>query len=292
MALKSIVLHVGAHKTGTSLVQKFLRDREKLCTANNIYALPRGDGSKFIGWAGEERIAKGREPLLRRIQRQTEHGRDYFLISHENSIGRPFITGENEIYPHRDACIARLKGELEGHAFRVIYYIRRQAWFLESYYLQTVHEGGMLPFRDWQKAMEPPSLSWKPVYESLCAAFGDSNVVLRSFEQEIALGQSAYLRRFFESFMPTDPAKWKDFEYEPVHNPSVGSKGLEIALAINRLSETTAERKLVRKFLQDNFSNRNYPRPLLLEEGERDALNIRYDDENKVLIERAELRAA
>jgi hypothetical protein len=116
--------------------------------------------------------------------------------------------------------------------------------------------------------------------------------VLRSFEQEIALGQSAYLRRFIESFMPIDPVRWRGFEYEPIQNPSVGSKGLEIALAINHFTETTAERKLVRAFLQTHFSNRTYPRPALLEESERNGLNERYDDENMALLERAKLRTA
>jgi hypothetical protein len=283
VALRYIVLHFGAHKTGTSLVQKYMRDQSKLCIANKLHALGRGDGTKLIGWGRPEELEKGREELRGKIKKAAARGADYYVISHENSIGRPFLSKSPDLYPHRERCRA-LKEELQNNDFRVVYYIRSQANFLESYYLQTIHQGGTKKFANWRHKAEPSSLSWRPVYETLCDVFGEKNVVLRSFDKDIVEGQAAYLQKFFESFMPVNLAAWADFDYGPVRNPSVGDKGLAMALAINQFCETGTERKTVRKFLQEHFSNRDYPRPVLLADSEKLELNNRYEAENDALL--------
>jgi hypothetical protein len=291
VSLRYIVLHLGAHKTGTSLVQKYMRSRSNLCVANKIHALRRGDGNKYIGWSQPEQLEKGREELLGEIRHAAAQGANYYVISHENAIGRPFVTGSKDLYANRERALA-LKTELAGNDFRVVYYIRSQADFLESYYLQTVHEGSTKDFNRWRRKSEPPSLSWRPVYKTLCDVFGEKNVVLRSFEKDIAQGQASYLRNFFASFMPVNSASWENFKYRKVHNPSVGDKGLAMALAINGFRETSEERKAIRKFLQKHFSNRNYPRPVLLTDSEKLELRNRYDAENDALIAESAARVS
>jgi hypothetical protein len=291
VSLRYVVLHFGAHKTGTSLVQKYMRNRSSLCVTNKVYALPRGEGNKCIGWGRPEQLEKGREELLRKIEQAAAHGADYYVISHENSIGPPFIPRSEDLYAHRKRVLA-LRAELEGNDFRVVYYIRSQADFLESYYLQTVHEGSTKEFDHWRRRSEPSSLSWRPVYETLCDVFGGKNVVLRSFEKDIAQGQASYLKNFFASFMPVNSASWGNFKYRKVHNPSVGDKGLAMALAINRFRETREERKAIRKFLQNHFSNRSYPRPVLLTDSEKRELKNRYDVENDGLIAESAARVS
>jgi hypothetical protein len=144
-----------------------------------------------------------------------------------------------------------------------VYYIRDQADFIESYYLQTIHEGGWKSFDGYLKSLGRHGFSWLPVYESLCVAFGAENVVLKSFEHDISQGQPAFLRSFLQSAIDENLNHFGDFEYRAARNPSIGDRGLELARGINPLLKTTMERKIFRRFMQENFSNRMYPRPVL-----------------------------
>ena len=45
-----IVVHVGAHKTGTSLIQKYMRDKPEQLTPFGVRAVSRSDTNTLIGW--------------------------------------------------------------------------------------------------------------------------------------------------------------------------------------------------------------------------------------------------
>lgn len=284
MPLQSLVLHFGAHKTGTSLIQKYLRDKEALCAKAGIVAMPRGDGDKFIRWGGTKDMDSGAQGLRDSIAAADAAGARHFILSHENTLGRPFRRDGAHIYTYAARNCAQLKTVIGDRPFRVVYYIRSQAAFLESYFLQTVHEGAWHDFDGYMKDLGSQGFSWAPLYEALCKTFGAESVVLRSFDQDIAAGQAVFLQRFVESFTTADLSVFKGFAYGPVRNPSVGDRGLELANGINPLLRNAAERKLFRKFLQENFSNRDFPRPALLSSQAREDMRLRYDAENASLI--------
>ena len=56
MPAPRIVFHVGAHKTGTSLVQKYCRDNVSLLRRERVGYLSRGELNDLIGW-GDELLA-------------------------------------------------------------------------------------------------------------------------------------------------------------------------------------------------------------------------------------------
>lgn len=284
MPLKSLVLHFGAHKTGTSLIQKYLRDKEELCAKAGIVAMPRGDGDRFIRWGGAKDLEAGAQGLKDSIAKAEADSARYFVLSHENCLGKPFRQDAAHIYPHVARNCANLKKAIGDRPVRVVYYIRSQAAFLESYFLQTIHEGASHQFDKYLKDLGTQGFSWAPLYEALCTQFGAQNVVLRSFDQDIAAGQAAFLQRFMESATAADLSVFKGFAYGPVRNPSVGTRGLELASGINPLLRNATERKLFRKFLQDNFSNRDYPRPTLLSAEAKEEMRLRYETENAGLI--------
>lgn len=284
MPLKSLVLHLGAHKTGTSLVQKYLRDKEKLCASAGIAAMPRGDGDQFIGWGNALDLDSGAPGLRDIVAKAEARAAQYFVLSHENTLGRPFSPNAPHLYPDAPRHAANLKKALGDRPYRVVYYIRNQAAFLESYYLQTVHEGAWHDFDSYLTGLGQHGFSWEPLYQGLCALFGEQNVVLRSFEQDIAAGQAAFLQNFMTAFTSGDLSVFGKFDYAPVRNPSVGTRGLELARGINPMLRNPAERKLFRKFLQSHFSNRDYPRPQLLSAEARAEMTASHEAENARLI--------
>ena len=59
-------LHVGAHKTGTSLIQKFFRDEVAPAATLPIAVVGRADTNRLIGWGQQ---LEGRLAHLRRVRR-------------------------------------------------------------------------------------------------------------------------------------------------------------------------------------------------------------------------------
>lgn len=293
MALKSIVLHLGAHKTGTSLVQKFTRSNARRCRLAQIWPMRRSDGSRLIGSGGAEEIALGTEAFRAQIAMAEARGYSHFLLSYENALGHPFRKRLTDLYPEAHEKAVLLRNMIGDRPIRVIFYIRNQPDFIESYYLQTVHQGKHHSFAVFQATLlKNNTLSWRPLYDALCDVFGAGNVVIHQFENQIADGQSAYLRQFFTSAIGKSPYALGRYRYEKIHNPSIGDRGLELALEFNKHLKTPQERKSMRRFLQENFSNRDYPRPHLLSEEAKKELTERFAAENAQIVEEAEQAAA
>jgi hypothetical protein len=267
-----------------------MADRQDLMDRNGIRFIPRPKTSRFLGWghSGHMGRAPAEElPALRAlIAAAFDSGARYFVLSHENSLGRPFEHNRPGLYPSRDQALRTIAPAFEPFPKKLVYYIRAQDEFLESYYLQTVNEGSGLPFAEWLRQLDTSDLSWRPVVESLQRTFGSDAVDVRDFTTEMAGGQQVFLRRAFAAFGDDlGPEHFNDFNYIATTNVSLGAKGLNIALAINRFAETAEERAKIRKFLQENFSNRSYPRPILLTDENRAELQSRYRAENRALVQ-------
>lgn len=277
MALNSVVLHLGAHKTATSLIQKFMRDNPKLCRDAGIVAPRRSETDRYIRWGRRADIAAGGGELRERIAEADRGDAEHFVISHENAIGRPLTSRGGRLYPDARTRATEVRGALGDLPLTVVYYVRQAADFVESYYLQSIQEGGTAEFAEWFSQYHGPSLSWDPVYEDLCAVFGAEAVHIRSFDEEIKKGQAGFLEGFFSIFAPDKDEQLGNFEYEPVQNSSISERGLELALVINPLIDTSAERKLVRKFLQENFSNQDQTRPKLFSARKKEKIGLKYE---------------
>jgi len=240
--LKSVVLHLGAHKTGTSTIQKYMRDNEALCLQNRIGFMSRSTTDVLLRWGKRADVQAHGDELRQLVKQAEESGAEHYVISHENVPGRPFVPEEKRLYPNLKAHAAAVKDELAGWPIKVVFHIRSQPAFLESYYLQTIHEGAHHTFREWRQAMGKTNLSWKPIYKDLCEVFGAENVMIRSFDADIAGGQENLLQQFFAAFSDRTADDFGGFAYKAHRNPSVGDKGLKLALLINPLLSDAAER--------------------------------------------------
>ncbi len=298
----SFVLHLGAHKTGTSLLQKYLRDRPHEIAKLRMASVRRDASNDLIGWGRfpiehperlrEALLAVARTPVgvppRRHLARLADavFGRPEprtVILSNENSLGRPFDrSGASRLYPQAAGSAKGLAASVGDLQPRIVYYIRSQEGYLESYYLQTVHQGGTALFSEWVAGIDVTSISWVPVVAALVEAFGEDRVIVRDFA-EIGRGQNWFIETFLRS---CDPTVNPTIDYQPMRNISVSQRGLEIALAMNPLLETSDERHAVRTFLQKTFNNTTSPRPVLLSEDEKVRLRDRYAAENRDLVAR------
>jgi hypothetical protein len=284
-----LVLHFGAHKTGTTLLQEFMTSHAAFLKANRIACLKRYRTNVVMGHS--KTITPDRNfDMLAQILRKRWWKRDRaYIVSHEKTIGMPFRRRRPGLYPDRDTVLEILSKTLAKYDTRIIYYIRSQEELIESYYLESIAIGEFRPFEKWRKRVKFDQISWKPVVKSLEDAFGADRVIIRDFRTEMANGPVAFVESFFRLVLPDiDGSKFQNlkFDSKPV-NPGFGDKGYAIASAVNRFLVNREERRALKRFIQENFSNRKYPRPVLLSDETKAAIRERYAAENAALITKA-----
>ena len=240
-----VVLHVGAHKTGTSLIQKYFKEHEQAVREVGVSLITRLDASEMVGWGN-----KPPELLRSRLEDEAAKQPPVVLMSLENPMGRPFQPDRAGLYPDASRGAEGLAKACAGFDTYIVYYVRPIAEFLESYYLQTIHQGKWHTFGEWYDSLIGPH-RWTPTVEALEHAFGAERVILGDFA-EIRAGQNQFLRQFMtRAGLPQPPT----VEYETVRNASISARGLDIALAINPHLQDAKERRMTRVFLQQHFSN-------------------------------------
>lgn len=286
MPKNDVVYHVGAHKTASSLLQKFMRDNPALLRQHQIYYLSRSEMNDRVGWG--KKLLTRPDLLESRIAEAFEEPWPRTLVtSHENTLGPPYKEGAPHLYPRGPEIVEQLAKTLRRWPARAVLYIRPQDEFVESYYLQRVHQGHCQSFAEWVDQLDLHALSWRPVVEALVEHFGADRVEVVDFGL-IHHGQDAFIADFFRRI---DPALEIEPDYRPIRNPSISEKGLRIALAANPHLRADWERKALRTFLQKNFSNRAYRRPTLFSDEQKEQLRARYAKEYEALTGRSLLGA-
>jgi len=276
---KRVIIHVGAHKTGTSLVQKYMRDKPEQINPLGIHAISRSDMNTYVGWG--RKIVEHPEEFASRVKRELNNEAvNSIIASHENTLGRPLVAGRTGLYPRALGNLKGLYNAIGEFDVTIVLSIRPQVAFLQSYYLQLIHEGNHYTFSEWMAQIDTANLSWSAVAQNIRDVFGSQALVIVDF-QEIRNGQEAYLNYFFQCITPglnLQP------QYRPIRNPSISEKGLNIALAANPFLNSREERRKMRRFLQKNFSNLHYPRPNLMSDVNVEQLTQLYDAEYRELI--------
>lgn len=283
MSEKTVICHLGAHKTATSLIQKYFADKRKEYRKLGVSAIPREDISKASSWG--TKVVSNPKALRNLVSSHLDRdGIDYALMSYEDMLRRPFIDEETGLYPRRHQPLQAMADALKGYKVKLVYFIRPQVDFVPSYYVQLIQEGGYFTFEQFLEKQDLDQLSWQPVVDSFVKTFGEDNVHIGDF-RTIKEGQEKFLKRFVEALMPGVDG---DYEYGSVHNVGLSARGLHIALRINPLlkrDKATRETRKVRNFLQENFSSLNEPKPVLLSEEVREQL-MRYSGEYDQIIKR------
>lgn len=232
----------------------------------------------YVGWG--KKLLTRPEGLERRIAAGLANPwYRTLVISHENTLGPPFKDGAAHLYPRGPELIEQLAKTLQRWPSRVFLYIRPQDEFLESYYLQRIHQGHRLSFEEWLEEIDLEAVSWRPLADALVEHFGRDRIEIVDF-RTIQQGQNQFIADFLRR---VDPSAEIEPDYRPVRNASISDKGLKIALAANKYLRNDHERKAMRTFLQKHFSNQRYPRPVLFSEEQKRQVRAAYAEEYEQL---------
>lgn len=174
-----ILMHIGAHKTATSYMQKKL--------ALNVDLLAR----RGIHYDPLETFRKGFTPLL---NEETTRENDYvkllngkakamsLLISEENIMGVPGdLPREHKYYIRARQRLARTAELFHTATPEIFLSLREYAGFAVSMYSEYIRHQKYLPFAEYQTIFTASNFSWLSVVDEIFAAVPGARLTLWDF---------------------------------------------------------------------------------------------------------------
>ncbi len=191
---RKIHLHLGAHKTATTFLQKTLARNRELLLENGVLYLPLAETRKkvskhLLAISAEDRdpssLALHRERLLKGLDpEKLEHCHTVF-ISDENLIGSASRIHGGSTYQGIVSKFRHVHAEL-GPDITVSFSIRDYPGFYTSLYSEILRKNRYFPFRKMHKIFGEVPRLWTDVQQDLTTAFGAENVLLWDFRDTIA----------------------------------------------------------------------------------------------------------
>ncbi|MGR7921043.1 sulfotransferase domain-containing protein [Zobellella denitrificans] len=167
--MKKIIIHPGAHKTGTTYLQRVLE--KNLKDETHIWFKTRSFFYHNITRPLIEKKEKTLENNAQQLLLSAVQDYDKILISEENISGRFYCWNENEFYPDMNKNILKLTKALRKqpteHTIDLIFTIRNHADWYESMYLQKVKNGYATNFEKFREKTKIENISFSKLINKL-----------------------------------------------------------------------------------------------------------------------------
>lgn len=190
-----IILHVGAHRTGTTSFQDYLRRRRGMFKADGTVIWDPKSTRKqlFAGMFPGPAVAKGRDLRQRaegrvklRTERTRQGGAARLLVSEENMIGSSRHCLRNRsLYPAIGERMARLNAAFGDKVSRVVLTIRSPDLWWSSAMAFSVGRGHMVPDHAARDQIVCNSRTWRDVITDLSCAVPQAEIMVVPFEQSV-----------------------------------------------------------------------------------------------------------
>ncbi len=184
-----ITLHVGAHRSGTTTFQHYVRRQSARLEAQGIgfWGPGRTRKSIFPGLlyqrcvAADVRRAEGRVQM--HIARLQVAGFRQLLVSDENMIGASrhcLLAGA--LYPAIGERMARISAAFGGQITRIVMTVRAQDLWWASAAAFTVARGHAVPTPEQRATIAQSKRTWRDVITDLACAVPDAQLMITPFE--------------------------------------------------------------------------------------------------------------
>lgn len=255
---KILFLHVGEHKTGTSAVQHFCRNNDKLLESKGIYYTKTG-GNNLVA---QHRLASSIMKSPSEDALPEKSFEDYCGDLQKDFSDHSRVLISTEYFSDNiDHGKLPLFKEIASEV-KIIIYLRRQDTFLESYYSHGVKCG-------YKKDIISFCDTSNPDWYSYCAGwkeiFGEENIIVRSYEKQQLHGGT-----IFSDFLSLFGLELTDEYYVPdfVINPSLSRDLMEYLLNCNicfqrrlRSFENPLVKMSIEKGKNSGFQKHNFLSP-------------------------------
>ena len=177
MNKKTLYLHVGFPKTGTSAIQDFLYVNSDQLKEIDYYYPKTG----LLGRAGHALLA----PALKRADKKTA---DDLLSEISGLKQKNIIISAEFFFGFTEKEIEFLKSLFENFAVYIVVYFRRQDHRVESGYIQVIKDTDMRFSRDiaryiWWLKKNPRRLNYYAFLRPWAKTFGKTNIIVRVYEK-------------------------------------------------------------------------------------------------------------
>tara|TARA_R110002049_G_scaffold10127_6_gene50563 strand:- start:32841 stop:33794 length:954 start_codon:yes stop_codon:yes gene_type:complete len=188
-----IILHIGAHRSGTTSFQHYLRDSHADLSEQSIgyWGPARTRQSVFPGLFPKPAAARGRNLCRRaegRVQMQVaqclDRGVTHLLVSDENMIGSSCHSlRQRKLYPAIGERMARIGSAFGGSVSRVVLSTRAQDLWWASAAAYTVARGHRVPDAAAREEIARSPRGWRDVITDLACALPEADIRIAPFEQ-------------------------------------------------------------------------------------------------------------
>jgi len=240
--MKTLFVHIGVHKTGSTAIQKFLyQNREKLLNEYNLYYPELKDDTFFFQHNALVKIAnEGKMEDFLNILNEYSGKAENVLISSET------------FSDHAKGLVGLKEAKKIFDRIKIIVYFRRQDTWLESFYKQSVQEYRFRitgTFHEWMYDFLNGNIDWYPIdwykfIQPWDAAFGTENIIIRPYEKSQYVGgtiQSDFCSIFDIPFQDLQETKAE------IHNISLGLEATDFLRLTNKMRGFLELRELAKE---------------------------------------------
>lgn len=253
---QTVTIHMGTHKTASSLLQKALRNEAKTISEqiglfgrkiNDLHSLPifktafENSKSPIADFSGTG------DALVTEIAARGVDPDGPILISDEDIMGPHRMDRGKRAY-FRTLPISTALQEVFGDRLRFVVYLRDPMGFFVSTYVQRIQSGHVVNWEAYKKYFSARRLSWISVIDDLHAVVGPENVHIVLYD-EIKSGALEYCNQVFHYAPEGVGLSGRTLASGSV-NRALPERGLQAAAAAYPFLEHEERRKL-KLFLQD-----------------------------------------
>lgn len=278
-----VLIHFGAHRTGTTYLQHALsRNRDKLAARNIHYVSVHESPqirqaflqARYALRDGNDTVAESNLKVVADfLSAQLHSNSGNIVISYEGFLGDLCLRHSRRIYPHHAELIARLMPVFQGERVHGAFAVREYGAFVESGYKYLTQTGLKDGFRRYIAGVDLDQLAWRPIVAELQKTFG-SNLSLWSYEDFAQSPADAIEWLFQRSFERSS----KFLQLPPeASNASASRAALPALLLWNRLfrRHRKASNGIYRLLLQCLPASR-FGHAALFDRATKDKLRSRY----------------
>lgn len=242
--MKTVILHIGTGKTGTSSIQNYL--------ANNRPDLVKSWSLDYIGYGlsdhkyFNERMVAHYPVVEWLVSGDVKKLNTMKQAMEDSPCDCVLLSCENFYHDLGPSHIGLLSGLLEAFNVMIICYVRRQDFAAESAWKQQVRVGlEVTPFDDFKKIHKDPSwlhkvqLNYFRMLAPWAQSFGEHNIKLRVFQKSSFIGGDL-LPDFF-STLGISKAYKPGLMRSEYSNKSLPSGFIELISVINNLGLVAKE---------------------------------------------------
>jgi len=271
--MTEVFIHIGTHKTGTTTIQRSLREASDAASVKNSWkylvcpqAIRNFMHSHTYDIAAVDEFI---QDLTAKIGRSDDLLK--LIVSHEGLSGWPDDGYMNS------KVIAKMLWDVTsrfGFDVKIIVYLRRQDEMVESMYTQKIHEGGTLCFSEFVSRLSPGlSYNYFRMLDDWASYFGKERLIVRSYH-------SASQRGLLEDFGEVAGINLDTHAKFERSNPSYSDNAIQIARIANEALDLSSKTKLRQALQKTMAKSKDNAHSLFLLEQRKEFLSA-YEESNQ-----------